>query len=331
MNFSWQEFKEKTRRALLSKRSKDLGVFLLFFVIASVFWLIQTDNTMEKEFSIPVKLKNTPDNVVFTSEPAKEVRVRIKDRTSVMINYWLNKSFYPIEVKVPDFLGKDAVAVPLAYFQQQVRRQIKSSTTIVAIKPDTFEIYYSKGAYMRFPVKLSGTLKTARQYYITRTFFSPDTVAVYAPQDILDTMTAAYTTKRDVANLSDTSRISIPLKPIKGVKYIPANVNLNVLTDMYTEKTLEIPLQGVNFPPGKAFRAFPSKVKVIFTVGLSDYQKYDAGDFHILVSYEELLNAESDKYTVKINNLPEGISQVRFVPAQVDFLIEQVGEADGKN
>ena len=42
------------------------------------------------------------------------------------------------------------------------------------------------------------------------------------------------------------------------------------------------------------------------------------------VSYEELLRLGSDKYTVKLKNVPEGVSQVRFNPEQVDFLIEQI-------
>lgn len=42
------------------------------------------------------------------------------------------------------------------------------------------------------------------------------------------------------------------------------------------------------------------------------------------VSYEELLRLGSDKYTVKLKNVPDGVSQVRFNPEQVDFLIEQI-------
>ena len=61
-----------------------------------------------------------------------------------------------------------------------------------------------------------------------------------------------------------------------------------------------------------------------FQVGLSHFRQINADDFHIYVSYEELLRLGSDKYTVKIKNLPKGVSQVRFNPAQVDFLIEQV-------
>jgi len=37
-----------------------------------------------------------------------------------------------------------------------------------------------------------------------------------------------------------------------------------------------------------------------------------------------LLKLGSDKYTVKLKSFPSGINQIRIVPEQVDFLIEQI-------
>ena len=53
-------------------------------------------------------------------------------------------------------------------------------------------------------------------------------------------------------------------------------------------------------------------------------EKLAMGDCAINISYEELLKLGSDKYTVKLKSFPNGINQIRIVPEQVDFLIEQV-------
>ena len=58
--------------------------------------------------------------------------------------------------------------------------------------------------------------------------------------------------------------------------------------DIYTEKTVEVPLHGINFPADKALRAFPSKVQITFQVGLKRFRSIKADDFVINVSYEEL-------------------------------------------
>ena len=152
---------------------------------------------------------------------------------------------------------------------------------------------------------------------------------VYAPEGILDTITAAYTQKISLENISDTTRRRIALAPLKGVKFVPSSVEMVFPVDIYTEKTVEVPLHGVNFPADKVLRAFPSKVQITFQVGLKRFRSIKASDFVINVSYEELLKLGSDKYTVKLKSFPIGINQIRIVPEQVDFLIEQTSSSDG--
>ena len=147
---------------------------------------------------------------------------------------------------------------------------------------------------------------------------------MYAPEGILDTITTAYTQKINLENISDTTRQRISLAPLRGVKFVPSSVEATFPVDIYTEKTVEVPLHGINFPADKALRAFPSKVQITFQVGLKRFRSIKADDFVINVSYEELLKLGSDKYTVKLKSFPSGINQIRIVPEQVDFLIEQI-------
>lgn len=316
----------KVKNFLLSKRSREFFVFLFFFVIASGFWLLQTlNNDYETEFSIPVRLKGVPNNTVITSEPAPELRIKVKDKGTVLLNYMLGKSFYPITLDFSDYKGaNNHVRIYASQFEKKVLSQLNVSTRLISMKPDTLEYIYSTGASKLIPVKLLGTVNAGRQYYLSDTIFKPDSVLVYAPAGILDTITTAYTQQLKLEDISDTLKQQVPLLARKGVKYVPASVEMMLPVDIYTEKTVEVPLHGVNFPADKVLRAFPSKVQVTFQVGLSRFRQISADDFHINVSYEELLRLGSDKYTVKLKKIPHGVSQVRFNPEQVDFLIEQV-------
>lgn len=316
----------KVKNFLLSKRSREFFVFLFFFVIASGFWLLQTlNNDYETEFSIPVRLKGVPNNTVITSEPAPELRIKVKDKGTVLLNYMLGKSFYPITLDFSDYKGtNNNVRIYASQFEKKVLSQLNVSTRLISMKPDTLEYIYSTGASKLIPVKLLGAVNAGRQYYLSDTIFKPDSVLVYAPAGILDTITTAYTQQLKLEDISDTLKQQVPLLARKGVKYVPASVEMMFPVDIYTEKTVEVPLHGVNFPADKVLRAFPSKVQVTFQVGLSRFRQISADDFHINVSYEELLRLGSDKYTVKLKKIPHGVSQVRFNPEQVDFLIEQV-------
>lgn len=316
---------------LLSDKSREFFVFLFFFFIAGGFWLLQTlNNDYETEFSIPVKLRGVPNNIVITSEPAPELKIKVKDKGTVLLNYMLGKSFYPVTLDFADYKGNNNhVRVFAPQFEKKVLSQLNVSTRLLSMKPDTLEYYYSTGASKLVPVKLQGTVSAGRQYYLSDTIFSPDSVLVYAPAGALDTITAAYTRHVKLEDISDTLKQQVPLVSQKGVKFVPASIEMMLPVDIYTEKTVEVPLRGVNFPADKVLRAFPSKVQVTFQVGLSRFRQIDAHDFHIYVSYEELLRLGSDKYTVKLKNVPKGVSHVRFNPEQVDFLIEQVSPGYG--
>ena len=317
---------KKIKNSLLLSLSRKSLIFLFFFFIASGFWLLQTlNNDYETEFSIPVRLKGVPNNIVITSEPPSELHIRVKDKGTVLLNYMLGKSFFPITLDFSDYKGKDNhVRIYSSQFEKRLLNQLNVSTKLLSVKPDTLEYIYSTGDSKLVPVKLQGTVSAGRQYYISDTICTPDSVLAYAPAGVLDTITIAYTQKVKFEDVSDTLKRQIPLLAQKGVKFVPASVEMIFPVDIYTEKTVEVPLRGVNFPAGKVLRAFPSKVNVTFQVGLSHFRQITASDFHINVSYEELLKLGSDKYTVKLRSVPKGVNQIRISPEQVDFLIEQV-------
>ena len=177
---------------------------------------------------------------------------------------------------------------------------------------------------------MQGRVSPGQQYYISDTIFNPAQVTVYAPQGALDTVKAAYTKFVEETQIEDTLRRQVELVGSRGVKFVPDVVELVLPVDIYTEKSVEVPIEGINFPAGKTLRAFPSKVKVTFHVGLSKYLDIKPDDFRVLVSYEELRKLEGEKYQVKLKKQPQGVSQVRIYPSQIDFLIENVtkDEAD---
>ena len=326
IRYTYLKLSKRIKDFLLSDKSREFLIFLFFFFIASGFWLLQTlNNDYETEFSIPVRLKGVPNNIVITSEPPSELHIRVKDKGTVLLNYMLGKSFFPITLDFSDYKGKDNhVRIYSSQFEKRLLNQLNVSTKLLSVKPDTLEYIYSTGDSKLVPVKLQGTVSAGRQYYISDTICTPDSVLAYAPAGVLDTITIAYTQKVKFEDVSDTLKRQIPLLAQKGVKFVPASVEMIFPVDIYTEKTVEVPLRGVNFPAGKVLRAFPSKVNVTFQVGLSHFRQITASDFHINVSYEELLKLGSDKYTVKLRSVPKGVNQIRISPEQVDFLIEQV-------
>ena len=121
---------EKTKDFLLSDKSREFFVFLFFFFVAGGFWLLQTlNNDYEAEFSIPVRLRGVPNNTMITSDPASELRIKVKDKGTVLLNYMLGKSFYPISLDFSDY--KEAryhVSLYSSQIDNKVINQMSDST-----------------------------------------------------------------------------------------------------------------------------------------------------------------------------------------------------------
>ena len=316
---------EKIRSFLLAKKSREFLIFLFFVFVSFCFWLLQVLNDdYETELSMQLKLKNVPENVVLTSELPNELKIGVQDKGTVLINYLLGKSLYPVTIDFEEYQDKgNQIRFLSSALSKRVTGQLSQSTKLLAIKPDTLELIYTRGEGKKVPVCLRGEVEAERQYYISERIFSPDSVMVYAPQEILDTITAAYTETLYVEEISDTTRHRAGIMPVKGARFTPSYSDITFMVDMYSEKTVEVPVQGVNFPEDKLLRTFPSKVQVTFQIGLRQFKTVNAEDFTVVVDYQTLEREKSEKCKPVLLKSPANVNLIRVAPAEIDYIIEQ--------
>ena len=316
---------DKIRDFLLTEKCREFLIFLFFVAISFGFWMLQTlDGTFETEFSIPLRLKNVPKDVIITSDLQDEVKVKVEDRGTVLLNYMLGRSFLPISIDFSDYENASSrVLLPSDDLRKRVSSQLNGTTKLLSVYPDSIGFVYSQGKFKKIPVSVSGKIAPEIQYYISGIKLSPDSVIVYAPSEVLKTIQTAYTMPFDCENLTENTSYRTALKKIDGAKYEPSYCDVSVFVDMYSEKTVEVPVVGVDFPANKTLRTFPSKVKVTFKVGLSEYSSVDADDFFIGVKYGDLLKTGKDNVNLEVTTTNPHVSNMRVIPSSVDYLIEE--------
>ena len=317
--------KDKVRDFLLTEKCREFLIFLFFVAISFGFWMLQTlDGNFETEFTIPLRLKDVPKDVVITSDLQDEVRVKVEDRGTVLLNYMLGRSFLPISINFSDYENSSSrVVLPYEDLRKRVSSQLNSTTKLLSVYPDSIGFVYSQGKFKKVPVSVSGKITSGIQYYISDIKLSPDSVIVYAPAEVLKTVQTAYTMPLDCEDLTENTSLRTSLKKIDGTKYDPSFCDVSVFVDMYSEKTVEVPVVGIGFPANKTLRTFPSKVKVTFKVGLSGYSSVNADDFFIGVKYSDLLKTSKDNIDLVVTTTNPNVSNIRVVPSSVDYLIEE--------
>ena len=236
----------------------------------------------------------------------------------------LGRSFLPISINFSDYENSSSrVVLPYEDLRKRVSSQLNSTTKLLSVYPDSIGFVYSQGKFKKVPVSVSGKITPGIQYYISDIKLSPDSVIVYAPAEVLKTVQTAYTMPLDCEDLTENTSLRTSLKKIDGAKYDPSFCDVSVSVDMYSEKTVEVPVVGIGFPANKTLRTFPSKVKVTFKVGLSGYSSVNADDFFIGVKYSDLLKTSKDNIDLVVTTTNPNVSNIRVVPSSVDYLIEE--------
>lgn len=313
----------KLRRFLSKLLNRNFLVFLFFLAMSASFWLfLALNDEYEKDFAVSVRLRGVPENVVITTNLPAAFHVVLKDRGSQLLHY----KYAGLPILTFDFKNYDQqsghVVLSLSDVTKVLIQKLPVTTKLVSYKPDKLEYYFNNGLNVRLPVQLRASLKAERLYGISSVRVIPDSVTVYASQEILDTLSGASTVPIYLSNLSESQERRISLAKVRGVKFEPASVKLRINVDQMTEKTVLVPVKWVNFPASKTLRTFPSKVKIIFQVGMSMYRKITADDFTLVVNYADLLKETDGNVHLSLKSIPVGVSHVRIVPNDVDFLIE---------
>jgi len=317
---------KRIKNFLLSKMSREFLIFLFFLFIATAFWLLRVLNDdYEIQIPIDVKMVDVPQNIIITQELPHTISIKIKDKGTVLIGYLIKKDFYPIVVDFRNYENEKSknVTVNTNELEKPFISQLSPTTKILAIQPEKMVYIYSTGESRRIPIRIQGNIRPIRQYYITDTLIQPSYVTAYAPKQILNTLDKAYTNFITLTNFSSNINYEASIKHVTGVRFVPSTVKLTFKTDVFSEKNVEVPVQGINFPDNKRLLTFPSRVTVSFQVGSTLYKGIKGTDFLINVPYEELLNYKKEHYPLHLTKMPDGIRNVHITPPQVDFLIEQ--------
>ncbi|MBO4730602.1 MAG: YbbR-like domain-containing protein [Bacteroidaceae bacterium] len=314
----------KIKKFLKGSLTRNFWAFLFFLALSAGFWLFLTlEDVYEVDIAVPVKLKNVPENVVITTPPPSEINIRVKDHGGQLLRYKYTHSLGSITIDFKDYDTRSGhVALLTSELTRGIVKRLQSSTSIVSFSPDTLEYFYNFGLNKSVPVKVSGNITADSLYCIIGCTTSPSTVKVFAAREILDTLSAVYTTPLEEEDLSERKTVSVGIAPIRGVKTVPDKVKATINVDQMTEKTLAVRIDHTNFPAGKTLKTFPGIVNVMCQVGLKQYREITADKFSIVISYDEVADNTTNRMRLSLKSKPEGVNNVRIVPEEVEFIIE---------
>ena len=327
-----QQSKDNILDLLINKKkikafftSKDALIFLFFLFLSFSFWYL---NSLRKSYEITVSVNieyiNIPIEKVNVDALPKTIQVTLKDHGSHLLLYRIRK-IDPIVLNLKEvgvsnnnslFISGDAL-------QYHIKSQLHNTTTITGINPREIIVPFIEKSSKELEVKHIWKVSFAQQHNFSGSIdINPSHVVVYGDKNMVDTMQYLYTEKTDFKNLRDTVKQSIPLKKVQGIEYEVDLVNIHIPVEKYTEKTIEIPITGVNFPPEMELRTFPAMLNVSFFVTFSKFNSINSNDITATIDYNDIINGGTSKRKPTIQTNNPFIFNIRNYPAEIECIME---------
>ena len=319
-------FAESLRKigySLLKLFRGDFLVYLLFLGITFFFWWSQTmSQDRQTLLKVPLTVTGVPDDVRIVSEPVGQLTVSLSGKGSDLRKSGRRWGKHVIHISHDAFSHRQGRAsLSTQRLRDSIAVLLPPSVAIRQVEPDSLVYQYVSQRTMMLPVEFTGDVESQDQFFLERIEFNPDSVRV----SVLASDTMAHHVVADVRSVTlsaDTLVGTVAVKRVPGVLMGTDRVQMTVVAQQYTEKSLDVPVTGINFPHNVTLKSFPSKVPVSVWVKMSEYDRIRANDFQVVVDYNEIAGRNSSKAALRILTQPANVRNVRLQTRTVDYLME---------
>ncbi len=301
---------------------------MVFLCLSTCFWVLQTvyeetDGSFEMQFVI----REMPSNAVFTTAIPTSLKVTVHDKSIALLRYYYKHSLKILEVdfgRYADEAGNFRISG--AELKALLQPGLEGTTQITSVSPTLIDARFALTQGRRIPVRYDGEYSAQLQSRCSPVRLTPDSVTVYAPEAILDTLESLHTVRRNYLDLSSSISETLPLQVPIGVKADPDKIHMEIDVEEYVEKTFRhVDILPVDVPDSLRLRIFPSSVQVSCNVNVSQYKQLKKENFVLTVSYNDLTRDHriQNRLPVIISSSPQTATHITLRPDSVEYIIEE--------
>jgi len=305
--------------------SKDVLSFLLFLLLAFVFWFI---NILDKErttkLTIPLRYSGMPQQFDITESNVEVINIEVKDKGINLFAYSDDKLKSLSIDLTRKFYERGKIVLSNDEIRTRLLKYLLPTTSVLEIKPDSLVLIYERLASKELPVILNAKIETAQQYILSDDItIKPSKITAYGPQRILNKLEGIKTEYIEILELNKDRQLVAKLIKIKGVRLSDDDVNLNIFAEMFTEKEMLFPVKVINCPPELYVRTFPAQVKVKFNIGLTHYKLVKLSDVKLIINYNDIIKSNAGKQKIQLESKAGYLSNVRIENDEIEYIIER--------
>jgi hypothetical protein len=304
--------------------TKKIRTFLLFLGVACVIWVL---TKFSKEYTATINgdivYSNLPENIVLGEGNAQDISFEVTAVGFKFLQYQLNKP--RIEIPLNNFAIDETNKVVLESMDlnRLVSSELGKDVSISNLSLSKINISLDRVGSRKVPV-IANTDITYREGFktINGPVLSPDSVNIFAPNEILYGIDSILTTLVSLNDLYESVEVNVKLElPDKeNFNVEPKQVELQLDVTEFTQKTVSVPIEVINVPSGTTLKIIPEVLTISFDVAMERFNDISDSDFTVVCDFTQR-NNEENFMLVELSKQPEGIFHIEFSEKKIDYLI----------
>lgn len=303
--------------------------FFIFLILSACLWFVRSlGEEYETQVDYPVRYINFPEDKVLVGFVPDKLQLTVRAKGFSILKSKMNFNQIPIQFNVSSFslnnIGADTFYIVTETAKEVLSAEL-SGMTIINISPDT--LYFKLTNIGVRKVSVMPVLDMHEQFFQQQFMLngkievSPDSIIISGPKPLVDSIHYIPTEALRYSNLTDTIIGAPRLKAINMITFSQTSVKVVIPVDRFTEVENQLPVVPINVPDSLNMIAIPGQITVTYRICLSNYNKVINNPLIPRIDYNALQLNSVNRLTVFIVDTPRFISNLRFNPREIEFLI----------
>ena len=310
------------------KENKIPKTFFVALVFALLFWsLIKLSKEYKTVISVPVSYINVPQNKLIQKAPLTNIEIQVKGTGFKLIGLSFTNNVIDLDARNLQKKQGSEYFFLVGNQKPLIQHQLSGSYTIEAILQDTLFLDLGLLISKKVPVIPNLDLEYKLGFHLLdKLMLTPDSILVFGPEGQVNALKSLDLETLELLDVSENIEENIAIKkPIAlgEIKYSNEKVMVTGVVDRFTEGTIELPFEIVNLPDSISVNTFPKMVRVVYQVGLSNFNRINDNSFKIICDYSHSELNNLNYLVPKTFSKPNFVTSIKLIPSKIEFLIQK--------
>lgn len=304
-----------------SAASRNVLVFLVFVVVAALFWFILALNdSVSRTFNVRFNLENVPDSVTFINDPPTSIHVTLRDKGTNLMRSGIVKRGV-VNVNFMDYANNGIFRMGRNDVTASLKASFGNGIQIMSVSLDSVRCYYTESPGKRVPVVVRADVTASSGNIIAGNPVPMQRgVRIYSYGSEVDSVHQVYTQLLTRRDLEKSAIFDVPLQSIRGVRIKPDVIGVQVNVEPLVHKEGYAVIEARGVPEGESLLLFPNRVPVSYYVPMSMFNDTEI-PISVYVDYGYTRQTTGNKLPVEIGAVPDGVITPAVMADSVEYTL----------